>query len=73
MKVFDSENATVKRIWNNCQHCKIRRPDPVIPVIGHLSRCRFEKTVKPLMERETDSFGSLKVFIKSERDIWRNF
>ncbi|UYV79859.1 hypothetical protein LAZ67_18000927 [Cordylochernes scorpioides] len=53
----------VRRCWNECPSCKIRRAKPSTPVMGALTECRVEPQQRTFSIVGIDYFGPMEVSV----------
>lgn len=58
----------VKNAIYNCQFCRIRKSQTIIPKMGQLPLCRVEKTVRPFLKVGIDYFGPINVTINRHKE-----
>lgn len=51
----------VKKVAHNCQVCKNRKAIPQVPIMGQLSACRVNQTVRPFVKTGVDLFGPIEI------------
>lgn len=55
--------AAVKRCFNNCQLCKVRKPKSRIPLMGQLPKTRMSIYARPFTFCGVDYFGPIEIKI----------
>lgn len=58
----------VKGVLINCQHCKIKKSVPKVPIMGQLPICRLKPTVRPFINSGLDYFGPILVTVKRSHE-----